>query len=286
VLYGTTQAGGPSGSTGYGTVFKITPSGKESVLYNFQGGTDGNAPVAGLTNVGGTLYGTTSSGGTTGNGTVFKITTAGTKSVLYSFAGGSDAAYPTGALLKVGSTLYGTTQYGGASSWGTVFKITTSGSGYKVLYSFNRGSDGANPFAGLIDVSGTLYGTTQAGGPSGNGCGGVGCGTVFKITKSGTESLVHSFTGPPADGGAASGGLTDVGGTLYGTAYYGGASYYGMVFKITTSGSESVLYSFQWGTDGAYPFAGLIDVGGTLYGTTVGGGGAGCACGTVFSISP
>jgi uncharacterized repeat protein (TIGR03803 family) len=170
-LYGTTESGGPNG---YGTVFAIAPSGTETVLHYFGTGSgDGTFPQAGLINVNGTLYGTTFQGGTHDLGTVFAITPSGTETLLYSFMGkcnGSctDAAYPLAGLLDVNGTLYGTSQQGGANNLGTVFTITPSGT-ETVLYGFKGGKvrDGQFPQAGLINVKGTLYGTTYEGGPQG-----------------------------------------------------------------------------------------------------------------------
>lgn len=125
VLYGTTNQNATyKGSTNdYGTVFKVTLSGAERVLYRFTGGSDGALPFAGLTNVNGTLYGTTSSGGTSGLGTVFSITKSGTESVVYSFAGDPDGSLPYSGLTNVNGVLYGTTNQGGTSNNGAVFSI-------------------------------------------------------------------------------------------------------------------------------------------------------------------
>jgi uncharacterized repeat protein (TIGR03803 family) len=154
---------------------------------------------------------------------------------------------------------------------------------FSVLYTFTGGTDGSNPYAGLIqDKSGNLYGTTYQGGSSSCG-GGAGCGVVFKVDTSGHETVLYTFTGPP-DGANPYGGLVmDSSGNLYGTTYVGGASAFGSVFKVDSSGHETVLYSFTGGTDGANPRAGLIrDAAGNLYGTTVGGGADGD--GTVFKL--
>jgi uncharacterized repeat protein (TIGR03803 family) len=230
-LYGTTTSGGaycPS-SGGYhcGTVFAITTSGKETVLYSFKGGSgDGANPFGGLLDVNGTLYGTTQDGGaycgSYGCGTVFSITTSGKEKVLYSFKGGE---YPTASLINVNGALYGTTPTGGTSDNGTVFKITTSGK-ETALYSFKGGSgDGANPSDGLLDVNGTLYGTTVNGGSrSCTVSSSYGCGTVFSITMSGTETVIYSFKSTHGDGRYPFAGLIDVNGTLYGTTRDGGLS--------------------------------------------------------------
>jgi len=300
-LYGTTYGGGASDN---GTVFDLSTSGEERVLYRFSpfgsSGTDGANPQAALINVNGTLYGTTYGGGANGgkdanrgsvrgNGTVFDVSTAGSERVVYRFKRHPDGSGPTAGLINVKGTLYGTTQYGGTGGQGTVFAITTSGV-ETVLHSFAGGSrDGADPWAGLINVNGTLYGTTQLGGACTSSD--FGCGTVFKTTTSGTETVLYSFKGGSSDGKYPIAGLINVNGTLYGTTGGGGANGYGTVFKITTSGKETALHSFAGGSgDGAGPEAGLINVKGTLYGTTEYGGGSGCAsvdgCGIVFKMRP
>jgi uncharacterized repeat protein (TIGR03803 family) len=161
-LYGTTYDGGGGYcyyDSGCGTLFSVTTSGTERVLYRFAGGSDGASPEGGLTNMAGTLYGTTSGGGASGGGTVFKVSTSGTYNQLYSFAGGSDGWNPEAGLTKMDGVLYGTTYSGGANNYGVIFAVLKQGSEY-VLYSFAGGYDGSNPFAGMIDVNGTLYGTT------------------------------------------------------------------------------------------------------------------------------
>lgn len=182
-LYGTTTAGGscPLGSgIACGTVFSVTPAGNENVVYSFQGSPDGYYPAASLINVDGTLWGTTLIGGASNQGTVFKVTPAGAETVVYSFSGCGDngGAWPSN-LIKVKGKLYGTTPACGANQFGTVFSIDPNTGTEKVIYSFQGGNDGANPTAGLIDVGGTLYGTTVYGGNG--GCYG-GCGTVFSVT--------------------------------------------------------------------------------------------------------
>jgi uncharacterized repeat protein (TIGR03803 family) len=163
--------------------------------------------------------------------------------------------------------------------------VSTSGKEH-VIYAFQaNGSDGENPYASVITVEGKLYGTTQEGGTSGKG-------TVFEVSTSGKEQVLHSFTGG-ADGSTPLGGLIAVNGALYGpTAFggvYGGAcqqdpSGCGTIFKITTSGKKTTLYTFQGVPDGADPYATLIAVNKVLYGTTEGGGASNY--GTVFKIKP
>jgi uncharacterized repeat protein (TIGR03803 family) len=290
-LYGSTVGGG---TRRYGTVFAITTSGRETVLHNFAGGLeDGSEPSRSLINVNGMLYGTTFLGGENGkHGTVFAITTSGKESVLYSFAGGpDDGANPSAGLVDINGTLYGTTQNGGLNctdsgygyGCGTVFKLMPSGGHYteRVLHRFNgdRGGDGQNPQADLINVNGTLYGTTESGGVKGEG-------TVFAITTSGKETVLHKFAGGPGDGSAPSAGLVNVNGTLFGTTWQGGANRIGTVYSVRTSGTEAVVYSFKGSpSDGAYPAASLINLNGALYSTTTYGGEKHNA-GTVFELTP
>jgi uncharacterized repeat protein (TIGR03803 family) len=222
-LYGTTEFGGKHNR---GTIFSITTAGIEKVLHSFGKPTDGSQPLAHLVRVGSTLYGTTGSGGayTCGRyrcGTVFSVTTDGMENVLHSF-NGTDGQGPTAGLLDVSGTLYGTTSKGGAYTCagvpcGTVFSITTGGV-EKVLHSFN-GTDGEDPAAGLLDVSGTLYGTTYLGGE--HTCDGVTCGTVFRITTRGAEKVLHSFAGG-SDGALPLAGLIKANGALYGATSLGG----------------------------------------------------------------
>jgi uncharacterized repeat protein (TIGR03803 family) len=282
-LYGTT-AGGGGAKCRCGTVFTMTPSGTETVLHSFTGGLgDGTDPRAALLDVNGALYGTTVKGGAYNEGTVFDVTSSGTETVLHSFGWNhkrlaGDGAFPYAGLINVKGTLYGTTGEGGANGPGTVYSMTTSGK-ENVLYSFQVNSGGSEfPYAGLINVNGTLYGTTSESGGLPNS------GTVFSITPSGKETVLHTFDGTSGDGYAPVAGLVNVNGTLYGTTALGGASGDGIVFAITTSGKETVLHSFPTGSgDGRYPQAGLINVNGTLYGTTIEGPGGGP--GAVFSIT-
>ena len=282
-LYGVTAGGGAYGS---GTVFKVSATGQVSILYSFRGGTtDGTNPLAGLVmDSAGNLYGVTSPGGANGNGTVFKISPSGTEAILYSFANG---VYPNGGLvMDSAGNLYGTTERGGANDDGAVFKINPNGTG-AILYSFaNVATNGAFPAPGLImDSVGNLYGTTTGGGAN------SGDGTVFKVSPTGTETVLHFFAGGTADGtNPMSGLVTDSAGNLYGTTFGGGAYGLGTVFKISPAGAETVLHSFAGGTIDGSNFghlAGgplLVDGVGNIYGTTGGGGAYGS--GTVFKISP
>lgn len=269
------------------------------VVYAFQGGSDGDGPMAGLIDAGGTLYGTTFYGGGTGCfdlgcGTVFALNpTTGAESVAYAFGGASDASGPYASLINVGGTLYGTTENGGGTpcngiGCGTVFQLNLKTDAERVAYAFKGGRDGDSPGASLLDVGGLLYGTTIGGGSSTN-CGG-GCGTVFAVNPAtGVKKTVHIFKGG-RDGVFPFAGLIEVGGTLYGTTDSGGTSGYGTVFALNpTTGAETVVYSFKGGADAGNPLANLISVGGTLYGTTISGGGSvncGDGCGAVFAVDP
>ena len=268
-------------------MFKLDKTGKETVLYSFAGGSDGENPVAGLVwDAKGNLYGITSLGGASGYGTVFKLDKAGKETVLHSFTGpAGDGAEPMAGLTRdAKGNLYGTTVYGGSGTCknggldgcGTVFKLDKT-SKETVLYSFpGTESDGTYPDAGLVpDAAGNLYDTTFGGGAS-------GAGTVFKLDKTGKETVLYSFDG--ADGANPVAGLVwDAKGNLYGTTY-NGASGYGTVFKLEKTGKETVLHSFV-GTDGAHPYAGLVrDAKGKLYGTTYLGGSS--DRGTVWKLTP
>jgi uncharacterized repeat protein (TIGR03803 family) len=217
-LYGTTINGG---AYGLGIVFKVDPTGKETVLYSFAGSSDGGYPYAGLIrDAKGNLYGTTLFN------SVFRIDPTGNLIVLYNFAGSPDGSLPEAGLIRDSAgNLYGTTYSGGTGNNGTVFKINAQGQEI-VLYSFSGGTDGARPrHSSLVrDSAGNLYGTTWLGGSS-------GFGVVFKLDPSGTETVLHSFSG--SDGKIPYGTLVlDKSGNIYGTTYEGGAYGGGVVFKI------------------------------------------------------
>jgi uncharacterized repeat protein (TIGR03803 family) len=295
-LYGTTQYGGDP-KCGCGTVFKLDPAGKLTVLHSF-GGKDGSTPYADLVlDAAGNLYGNTPIGGivntkcgSLGCGVIFKMDKSGKESVLYRFLGGIDGDSPVGKLLrdKVGN-LYGTTAGGGErcanGGCGTVFKLNKAGK-KTLLYRFRLPPDGANPSAGLVrDANGNLYGTTYDGGV--DACAAGGCGTLFKVDVTGKETVLRRFTG--TDGSNPDFGtlLRDAKGNLYGTTVTGGSAFFGTIFKLDTTRKLTVLYNFSGGKFGANPVAGLVrDAKGNFYGTTEAGGLEGCSdqatCGTVF----
>lgn len=276
-LYGTTSSGG---AFGFGAVYKIDATGQETVLHDFAGGTDGGGPYGSLfLDASGNLYGTTSGGGPSAAGTVFKLDHTGKESVLYAFTGGSDGATPVAGVIRdAAGNIYGTTAAGGGSNnYGTVFKVDTTGK-ETVLHAFAGGTDGEFPQGGLVrDASGSLYGTTAAGGASN--------GTVFKLDASGNETVLHRFTFTDGDGPAGS-LIGDSAGNLYGTTIRGGEYNWGTVYKVDPSGNETVLYSFTGGKDGKYPTGVTLieDAAGNLYGTTQQGGSYGN--GVVFKLKP
>lgn len=272
------------------------------IVYSFGRRSDGAYPAANLLNVSGVLYGTTTCGGvydkgacvqqTGAGGTVFRIQPDGkNEHILHSFGGGSDGSQPWAGFLDVNGTLYGTTQFGGTYGQGTVFSVSPNGTEI-VLHSFGNNQDGAQPVASLINVKGTLYGTTLFGGKYASGQS-IG-GTVFSITTSGSERIVHSF-GNGTDGSLAAAALIEVKGKLYGTTLYGGTNDHnngccGVVFTVTPSGKETVLWNFgPAGVQNATwdPAAPLVNVNGTLYGTTEGGGYCSneYCFGSVFSVT-
>lgn len=223
-MYGTTSSGGDS--SGDGVIFQVTTGGNEKVDYTFTGDPDGSQPMGGLTNVSGTLYGTTSSGGTNNAGTIFSFSPAGGAHVVHSFGSMSDGVLPFGGFLDVNGTLYGTTERGGTHGAGTVFSFTPSTGSEKVVYNFGKSStDAATPSGDLIVLNGVLYGTTQFGGASSDG-------TIYSVTKAGREAVLHSFPSMPGDGGDPFAGLVNVSGTLVGTASVGGTSSEGMAYTL------------------------------------------------------
>jgi len=284
-----------------------------SVLHNFTGGADGRSPLVGLTiDAAGNLYGTASEGGygrenvcyPVGCGTVFKLrhTNSGWLfTPIYHFQGHSDGAYPYGGVtISRDGSLYGTTDIGGTSLCGTVFNLKPPPAACTAalcqwtkttIYSF-QGDDGCDPSGPLtLDQAGNLYGTTL----NENG---KGYGNVYELSPSyggWTETVLHAFTLSNGDGifPGYTGVIFDNAGNLYGMASGGGdlscAPGYGcgVVFKLTPSGSgwtESGLYSFANGSDGAYPEGGVVfDASGSLYGATTSGGMGGG--GTVFKLS-
>jgi len=276
-------------------------AGKEQVSYSFSGDGGPNRPYAGLiSDKSGNLYGTTELGGTQNRGTVFELepgSSGWNEVVLYSFAGGQDGSRPAANVIFDGAgNLYGTTTAGGGGSCpggcGTVFELTPSSSGWSesVIYSFGGGSDGRQPYSGLVlSKAGALYGTTSLGGALGATCP-SGCGTVFALTPGSggwKQSVLYAFTGGN-DGAAPYADLAlDKSGSLYGTTMEGGASGDGTVFRLASAAGqwkETLLHTFS-GADGAVPYGGLVlDAANNIYGTTFQGGAANH--GVVFELTP
>jgi len=324
-LYGTTTIGGKNGGGG---IFKLSTSGAETLLYsfpyiggwgpsssglaqaadgNFYGTCYGDGTIFemtangkvtilgeadypnGLIYTNGVFYGTSGAGGTYGEGTVFKITASGNLTTLYNFCAESecpDGAGPGTLVLASDGNFYGTTSGGGAYGHGTVFDITPAGA-LTTLYNFCAQSgcpDGENPGTLVQASNGNFFGTTLNGGANKNS------GTIFKITSSGVLTTLYSFC---AESGCADGQYPNAGliqatdGDFYGTTQMGGPAPItaGTVFKITSHGKLTTLWSFCSETDcadGTGPRAGLLqDTNGDFYGTTYYGG----SSGSVFSLS-
>jgi hypothetical protein len=317
LFFGTTGNGGNGGCAkvgGCGTAYTVDAKGNYTVIATFKSGTDGEAPGQLLLD-GTTLYGTTSYGGssgctlkhgnTTGCGTIFQLSPSGTETVLYRFPGAAQGALPASGLTKLNGLFYGETAAGGKDGCyyadqpgcGLIYSVTKSGE-VKVIYSFAGGIDASSPVSGLTAYKGDLYGTGTAGGrnPSCGTTSSYTCGAVFKVTTSGTETVLHRFTGTKGDGAYPDTALVLLDGKFYGTTATGGTQdcaitgYFmgcGTVFEITPSGTERTIHNFGKGSDGRYP-TGLFVLHGVLYGTTAGGG-DGCeayACGTFFKMTP
>jgi uncharacterized repeat protein (TIGR03803 family) len=294
-IYGTTVLGGDFGG---GTVFQLspTPTGwMHTVLYSFTGGADGGEPYKGVTlDREGNLYGSAVTGGSGscegGCGVVYKLTNSGgawTQTVIHAFTGGDDGSGP-GARVTVDSSgnVYGMAPTGGAYGLGTIYQLRQEHNGpwgLKVIHAFTGGADGATGSAGrMILRHGHLYGAATTGGT-------YGSGVVFELTPWNFRTI-YSFRGQP-DGSFPYGALLfDRLGNIYGTTYYGGANGIGAVYELSPRSSivgewkESVLYSFQEGSDGNSPISNLVaDSVGNLYGTTSEGG---LGSGTIFKLSP
>ncbi len=272
-LYSTT----PTGGTGLGTVFVATPQGSVSVLYSLNG-SFGKTPYGGLTlGMDGNFYGTASSGGSSNLGTVFQITPAGVLTVLHNFVSGDGYTPYAPPIQGIDGNFYGTTVFGGTSAYGTVYKMTPAGA-VTVLHSFDL-TNGSGPYGPLVQGNdGSFYGTTYGGLST------TRYGLVFKVTGTGTYTLLHAFT--LTDGANPYAGLVlGKDGNFYGTTYNGGTVGYGVVYKITPAGVLTVLHSFTPATDGGDPDGGLVQgTDNNFYGATYTGGTKNH--GTIYKITP
>ena len=273
--YGVTSQGG---GYGYGTGFRITPSGTLTTVCSFSPYTGVN-PVADLVRgADGNLFGAASAGGGYDAGTLFRMTPSGTVEYITLEYG----ANPRGALLEfTDGTFYGTTTGGGASGLGTFYNADTNG-WLATLMSFG-GATGSHPQGSLLlGADGNFYGTTYDGGSA-------GLGTVFRVSRSGVLASLYSFKGNGDGANPAAGLVQGPDGCFYGTTYNGGTNGVGTLFRILPSGTLTILHSFSV-VDGANPCAALLqDSDGSLYGTTWTGGlntnGSPSVYGTVFNVT-
>jgi len=266
-------------------VFKLAPDGTETVLYASQAWYDTVGALAPLfRDSHGNLYDTTFFGGNSFRGSAYKLAPNGALTLLHSFTGGYDGQYPQAGLIMPNNktTLYGATPVSGEYAVSTVFSLTPKGT-EKILYYFCSKTgcvDGNGPFGTLIaDKSGNLYGTTFTGGTNGRG-------VVFKLTPKKVESVLWSFGGANDGAGPYAGLVADNAGNFYGTTAFGGTNNVGVVYELSASRQEKVLYSFTGGADGGSPYYGslIMDGAGNLYGTTYSGGADNL--GTVFKVTP
>jgi len=280
-LYGTTAWGGRKACASYGcgTVYRIGADGTFTIVYAFTGGKDGGIPGAGLTlSPDGSFYGSTTIG------TIYRLTPDGQISVIYTFAGDEDGESPSGNLvLDKKGNLYGVTTFGGHYSLGTLFRITPRGKEIQLHAFAEDQTDGGEPTGGVVvDKAGNLFGTTPWGGSNYSG-------TIFKVTPQGEYSVFYNFAGGAAGEQPRSELMIDKDGNFYGTTSAGGDYGYGTGFKLSPSGTESVLYSFKGhgSGDGAEPQSGVIaDRQGNLYGTTTNDGGTPRGPGIVYKLAP
>jgi uncharacterized repeat protein (TIGR03803 family) len=289
-LYGTTAHGGLNQE---GVVYKIDPTGAESILFSFDG-TNGAGPFAGLVlDQAGNLYGTAGAG-PNDEGVIFRVSPSGEETVLFDFP----AKLPIGPIQPIGGllmgrggNLYGATTLGGNGNCidgcGTIYRLDTAGKAH-MLHQFTGGADGFSPLGSLIaDADGNLYGVAQVGGDfncSADPFEGEGCGTVFRIAKNGKFTVLHAFHGG-TDGDIPQAGLVlnKATGNLYGATTGGNKSGNGLIFQISPKGKYKVVHQFT-GTDGSSPNGGLIlDEAGNIYGTTQSGGSNGL--GTAFAMN-
>jgi len=266
-FYAESNAGGTSGN---GTVFKVSPSGTVTVVHSFDG-TDGSNAIGGMTlGTDGNFYGNTWSGGSLGNGITFKITSSGTETALHNFANSGDGANPANVLVAGTGLFYGTTNN---SSADTVYKVTPAG-GFKTLHAFSS-SDGQSGGQLFLGSDGNVYGGMNQGGL-------YGYGTAFKMTTAGKLTVLHNFNN--TDGNQAAPGMVQMTASkFYGTTELGGTTGDGVVYSITSTGTFAVLHNFSAATDGHQALTLTLANDGNAYGVAVSGGSANC--GTIFKVT-
>ena len=291
VFYGTTISAGlvPAGTTpsnpsapsqGSGTVYSVTSGGSISRIATFSAPpSEGRTPSGALLQAAdGSFYGVTASGTPKGySGSIFRLTASGTLSTLYQF---SQGGFPeSGLSLGPDGAFYGAAELGGTNGVGSVFRITTAGD-FSTVYSFTGGGNGLRPKAALtLGSDGQFYGTTSEGGS------GTGSGTIFRISPTGSYTLLHSFD-LATSGNQPLGKLLQASdGNFYGTTTSFGANSAGTLYRLTPAGVVTVLHAFRGNTtEGGNPAAGVIQgADGALYGTTAGGGST--AGGTVYRVT-
>jgi uncharacterized repeat protein (TIGR03803 family) len=286
-LYNVSNGGGANGTgTGDGTVFKVTPAGKLSVIYSFcsqANCVDGRTPAGGLTlRPDGHFLGVTVNGGSQGFGTVFDVSATGSLITLHSFAGGADGASPDALpILGPDGSFYGAATFGGRpSNCGTLYRIT--GTVFTSFYEFDL-LHGCHTSL-TLGADGNFYGVGSSGGTSNDG-------VVFKLTlRPGMAALVTVLSNFDGTNGSEPNGLVQGSdGNFYGTTAAGGTANAGVIFKVTPAGDLTVLHNINPATDGRGLFAGLTQAtDGNFYGATSNSAGYGCTsdCGNLFEITP
>lgn len=284
-FYGTTEEGGPAGT---GTVFKMTADGTVTQLHAFGEIPDAEYPSGGLLLASdGNFYGLTSGGGPGFGGAIYRMTPSGSVTVLQTFDLFSTGPHdPVGTLAQApDGYLYGVTENGGAINRGTIFRMALDGT-FAVIHEFTV-LDGGVPQAGLIRATdGNFYGTTTIGG-GGPGCGGIGCGTVYRVTPAGDLTIIHTFAGGAAGDRPQASVVQARDGNLYGTTQLGGALNGGTIFRVSLDGAFLQLHGFGSLTEGFDPHELIEGFDGYFYGTTNEGPGFGCGgfgCGTIFRM--
>lgn len=273
-IYGAARE---AGAAHKGAIYAIDAAGNERVVYAFGSRpNDGSQPLS-LTVGDGILYGTTFGGGAAHRGTVFALTTSGQERVLHAFGRPGDGAQPLGVVVGE-KTLYGVTATGGKYGGGTVFAVGENG-GERILHNFQGGSDGWTPSSQPIAVGGVIYGTTNTGGND-NACYRQGCGTVFAVTKAGTETVLHAFGGAPDDGQYPD-AIASYRGKLFGVTIGGGANNTGIMYTLDFAEGERLVCNFANAGYGYYP-TGLAIASHKIFVTM----GFGDVEGTILQVSP